>query len=128
MSAHMPGDRSFHVIEVQPEQLERLEASLATPRRRWSAEAKARLVAEAMAPEANVSATARRNGMSPAQLFGWQRQALKHMNALQSESLPAAPASTLCRIEIIIDGITVRAGADIGEEALRRVIRAVRSA
>ena len=46
-------------------------------RRRWSAEAsKARLVAEAMVPEANVSAIARRNGLSPAQLFGWRRQAL----------------------------------------------------
>ena len=125
MSAHMPDDRSFHVIEVQPE---RLDASPATPRRRWSAEAKARLVAEAMAPDANVSAIARRNGIAPAQLFGWRRRALTHMRTLPSEAAVTEPAPASSRIEIIIAGIMIRAGADIGEEALRRVIRAVRSA
>ena len=69
MSAHMPGDRSLQLLEVRPE---RLDASPATPRRRWSAEAKARLIEEALDPDANVSAIARRNGMSPAQLFGWR--------------------------------------------------------
>ena len=123
----MPDDRSFHVIEVRPE---RLEASPATPRRRWSAEAKARLVAEAMAPDANVSAIARRNGMSPAQLFGWRRRALKHMKALPSDTAVTEPAPTSASslIEIIVDGATIRVGADIGEEVLKRVIRAVRSA
>lgn len=126
MSAHMPGDRKFQVIEVQPEHVERLNASPSMPRRRWSAEAKARLVAEAMAPDANVSAIARRNGMSPSQLFGWRRRALQRMKAAPLDDAPEGMASSL--VEIVIAGVVVRAGADIGEEALRRVIRAVRSA
>ncbi len=99
------------------------------PRRRWSAEAKARLVAEAMAPDANVSAIARRNGMSPAQLFGWRRRALQHRTEhegtmVDADTVTGNPAT----VEIVIAGVVVRAGADIGEEALKRVIRAVRSA
>ena len=123
MSAHMPDDRSFQLLEVRPE---RLDASPASPRRRWSAAAKARLVTEAMAPDANVSAIARRNGMSPAQLFGWKRQALKRMAELGGTSATEAAAAPI--IEISIAGATIRVGAGIGEEQLRRVIRAVRSA
>src|SRR5690606_29239662 len=75
MSAHMPGDRSFQLLEVRSE---RLDASPVTPRRRWSAEAKARLVEETLAPDANVSAIARRVGIAPSQLFGWRRLALRN--------------------------------------------------
>jgi len=122
MSAHMADDRSFQLLEVRPE---RLEVSPGSPRRRWSAEAKGRLVAEAMQLDANVSAIARRNGMSPAQLFGWKRQALKRMAELGGTSATEAAAAPI--IEISIAGATIRVGADIGEEQLRRVIRAVRS-
>jgi transposase len=48
----------------------RLEASPAVPRRRWSAAAKERIVAEASVPGANVSAIARSHGLSPQQVFG----------------------------------------------------------
>src|SRR5665213_2241963 len=41
------------------------EASLATPRRRWSPAAKERIVAEATQPGANVSANARTHWLSP---------------------------------------------------------------
>lgn len=123
MSAHMPDDRSFQLLEVRPE---RLDASPGLLRRRWSAEAKARLVAETMAPGANVSAIARRNGMSPAQLFGWRRQALKRMAELDATTMTVAAAAPI--IEISIASATIRVGADIGEEQLRRVIRAVRTA
>jgi transposase len=123
MSVHMPVDRSFQLLEVRPG---RLEASPASPRRRWSAEAKGRLVAEAMQPDANVSAIARRNGMSPAQLFGWRRQALKRIAELGGTSATEAAAAPI--IEIMVAGATISVGADIGQEQLRRVIRAVRSA
>jgi transposase len=44
-------------------------------RRRWSDEDKARIVVESFAPGANVSEVARRNGLSPQQLFAWRREA-----------------------------------------------------
>jgi transposase len=54
-----------------------LGASPATPRRRWSSEAKPRILAETLEPAVNVSAVARRHGLKPQQLFGWRRQALR---------------------------------------------------
>lgn len=44
-------------------------------RRRWSSVEKARIVMESLRPGANVSEVARRNGLSPQQLFGWRREA-----------------------------------------------------
>jgi transposase len=44
-------------------------------RRRWSDEDKARIVVESFAPGANVSEVARRNGLSPQQLFAWRHEA-----------------------------------------------------
>jgi putative transposase len=49
----MTDDRSFHVLEAVPS---RLEVSPQRPRRRWSAEAKARLVEKMLQAGANVSA------------------------------------------------------------------------
>lgn len=44
-------------------------------RRRWSEAEKARIIAEAMIPDAIVFEVARRHGMSPQQLLTWQRTA-----------------------------------------------------
>jgi Transposase len=44
-------------------------------RRRWSSDDKARILLESLKPGANVSEVARRHGLSPQQLFGWQREA-----------------------------------------------------
>jgi transposase len=44
-------------------------------RRRWSDDDKARIVVESLIPGANVSEVARRNGLSPQQLFAWRREA-----------------------------------------------------
>jgi transposase len=44
-------------------------------RRRWPADEKARIVLESLKSGANVSAVARRHGLSPQQLFGWRREA-----------------------------------------------------
>lgn len=54
----------------------RIELITGTARRRhWSEEDKARIVVESFAPGANVSEVARRNGLSPQQLFAWRREA-----------------------------------------------------
>ena len=59
-------------------------------RRRWSAEDKARIVAEAMAPGAVVSEVARRWQLSSQQVFGWRREARAGLLALPADSLVAS--------------------------------------
>ena len=77
-------DHSFeHKLESKPSGADgaavgvrRLELITGTGRRRrWSTEDKARILFESLEPGANVSAVARRHGMSPQQLFGWRRTA-----------------------------------------------------
>ena len=46
-------------------------------RRRWSADDRARILEETLAPGASVSAVARRHGLTPQQLFTWRREARK---------------------------------------------------
>jgi transposase len=112
----------------------RLEVFTGAGRRRtWSAEDKARIVAEIVASGDSVSAVARRHGLSPQQLFGWRRElqvsqaGLSHAEELQfvPAVLDVAPSSPIRRqrrmprrpvepgagmIEIEIDGVTVRVG------------------
>lgn len=55
--------------------LRRLELITGTGRRRrWSSDEKARILVESLRPGANISEVARRNGLSPQQLFGWRRE------------------------------------------------------
>jgi transposase len=58
-------------------------------RRRWSMDAKARILVESLKPGANVSEVARRYGLSPQHLFGWRRQA----RALIGGAAPSASAA-----------------------------------
>ena len=58
------------------EPVRRIEVFTGAGRRRtWSAEDKARIVAESVTSGESVCAVARRHGLSPQQLFGWRRQA-----------------------------------------------------
>ena len=57
-------------------------------RRRWSSDDKARIVVESLKPGANVSEVARRNGLSPQQLFPWRREA----HALFNEGADTTPS------------------------------------
>jgi transposase len=62
--------------EGSPEGLQRIEVITGVGRRRrWSPEAKARIVLESQQPGAVVSEVARQHGLSPQQLFGWRREA-----------------------------------------------------
>ena len=130
MSAPMPDDKSFHVIEAVPA---RLEGAPQRVRRNWSGAFKSQLVAETLAPGANVSAIARREGIAPSQLFGWRRQAVRKgtVTALDFGGGPHfvdVETAAAAAIEIVIDGVVVLAGAEVTEEHLRRVLRAVRTA
>jgi len=128
MSAPMPDDKSFHVIEVVPE---RLEGAPQRVRRNWSEAFKAQLIAETLAPGANVSAIARREGIAPSQLFGWRRQAIRKGGVAGLDAGGGShfvEVETAATIEIVLDGVVVRASAEVTEDHLRRVIRAVRTA
>jgi transposase len=126
MSATRSDDRSLQVIEaVSP-----LEGAPLTGRRRWSESFKAELVARTLEADVNVSAIARRAGVHPAQLFAWRRKALRQGTVQPHEGqgphFVAVETGGAGAVEVVIGGIVVRAGAEIGEDHLRRVIRAVR--
>ena len=123
----MPGDRSFHLIEAVPD---RMEGAPVARRRRWSDAFKAEMVARSLEPGTNVSALAREIGISPAQLFGWRAEAINRgeVERRDAAEVPAPPSRASSMIAIEVNDVVIRVGIDIGEDTLRRVIRAVRSA
>ena len=61
-------------------------------RRRWSADARARILEETLVLGAVVSAVARRHGLTPHQLFTWRREARKAAEPLPARiSVPVLP-------------------------------------
>ncbi|WP_234895015.1 transposase [Sinorhizobium meliloti] len=116
------------MIEAVPE---RLEGSPRQLRRFWSDEFKALAVEEASRPGANISAVARQIGILPSQLFRWRRELSgggEQSSALAKEQQPRSAAIKERVVEVVIGDVVVRAGADVDEAHLQRVIRAVRSA
>src|SRR5260370_25663951 len=57
-------------------------------RRRWSGEAKGRIVAESYGPGAVVSEVARRHDMSPQHLFAWRKAARAGLLTLPADEAP----------------------------------------
>jgi transposase len=113
-------------------------------RRRWSAEAKARLVEETLVPGAVVSEVARRHGVSQSLLFTWRRQSRAEAPSesagsillpVEIESSAATTSDVHCRaaggrrrraagtIEIELgSGKRVRVDNEVNADALRRVL------
>src|SRR5919112_6535408 len=101
-------------------QVQRLEVVELGRRRRWSAEAKLRIVEESFAGWRQASATARRHGISPSLLFAWRKiyRAGALVDAEPGGFVPAVvvhelppPATAASRIEIVTpDGDRVFAG------------------
>ncbi|WP_367267489.1 transposase [Mesorhizobium sp.] len=86
----MSDDRSFHVLEAVPN---RLEGSPQRPRRRWSAEAKARLIETTLKPGANVSAICHRVPRSSRPSHrAWRRRRSRH--PARASAAGAAPSAT----------------------------------
>jgi transposase len=115
-------------------------------RRRWSADEKARAVAETLRPGAKVSEVARRWQICPQQLFGWRRQALREggtQRAVEAvddrhaafvplimdtrPSPPSAAATAAPAIEVRLAGAVVRAISGVDATLLTAVLRAVRA-
>jgi transposase len=129
---------SFAVIEGVAD---RLDTSPPLLRRRWSVEAKARIVEESLTPGANVSAVARAHGLSPQQVFAWRRKAIRSgaIAILPERAVAAAQsfapvevahdeASRAGGLEIVIGDATIRVESGVARTLLIEAIRAVRSA
>ena len=147
-------ERVRHVSDTEllpkskPDAVRRLEVFTGAGRRRtWSAEQKARIVAESYESGETVSVVARRHALTAQQLFGWRRaarRAIEEVSANGSAFTPViveaaapcaeAPAASMARaeqspmIEITIGIATVRFAAWIDPAALAAVLRAVRAA
>jgi transposase len=110
-------------------------------RRRWSAEEKARVVAETLVPGASVSEVARRWQVCPQQVFTWRHAARRDVSAISRETaLPptmgfvpivseaaASEASPAAIIEITLAGAVVRVTGGMDGALLTAVLRAVRA-
>lgn len=127
-------------------------------RRRWSAEKKARIVAEATVPDARVADIARRHGVSRSLIYTWRREtrlglsgdgggaALPELvpvvvNGASRESVSAEAAREKRRacatavtkpdgaIEIVLPGdVRMTVRGHVAERTLRAVLGALRSA
>jgi transposase len=82
----------FNVNDDAKGVFRRVEVLTGPGRRRWSAEDKARIVAETLVPGARVSDVARRWRLSSQQVFGWRRAA-RHDTRI-APSTTTAPMGT----------------------------------
>ena len=142
-----------HTLEPKPS-VRRVEVITGTGRRRrFSADDKARIVEETLAPGAVVSEVARRHGLMPQQLFTWRRLARQPLMSeptpeppmfvpavVGTSSPPSEPRRSRRRarkvaqavdspgmIEMEIDGVAVRVGRGADAETVAAVIRALRA-
>ena len=126
-------------VDPEVREVRRLEVITgALGRRRWSAEAKARIVAESLAPGVVISEVARRHDLRPQQLFAWRHQARQGRLALPELSFvpvvgaadalsgetSAAPAGL---IEVALGGAIVRVPPAVDGRLLVKVLRAVKA-
>ena len=108
-------------------------------RRKWSAEDKARIVAETLKPGAVVADVARRRHVCPQQVFTWRREMrvgaagrldLVPIVPAMSHPLPGptvAPARSSPSLEIELAGAVLRVVPGTDADLLTTVLRAVRA-
>ena len=139
-------------LEPEPVGIRRLEVITGVGGRRlWSSEMKARIVAETLAPEAKVSAVARRFGLRPQQIFTWRREARRRArqsttpeamaftpvivdppiatqsSAPHKEPRSAVPPVDVAPIEVEIGGAIVRLRRNVDMRTLAAVIGVLKS-
>ena len=105
-------------------------------RRRWRAEEKGRIVAEAVAPGAVIAEVARRHDLTPPHLSNWIRAAKAGQIALPEEAAIAfvpivaeqgrTSPGTLAQIEIVAGSMAVRIPLGADARTLEAVIRALK--
>jgi transposase len=126
----------------------RLEVITGTGRRRqFSEDFKASIVEETLVPGAVISEVARRNGLSPQQVFTWRRQA-RRPAASETEAQKFVPAvvesafsarairqrkrtrradRTSGSIEVEIEGVSVQIGRGAEAKTVAAVLRALKA-
>ena len=130
------------------EPVRRLEVFTGSGRRRaWTAEHKARILAESYESGDDVSSVARRHGLTPQQLFGWRRDEQRRAARRQSDNTdgvafasvlvetgaphantPSPCAIMVGTIEIAFGAAVVRVGPGTDVATLTKVLRAVKAA
>jgi len=124
-------EQSFHGVEVVT----------GTPRRRrWSAEEKARIVAESSAPGAVARTVALRHGVHPNQLYGWRREfrliggtaepglACGFVPVAVGQEAPCRGGDLLAgAVEIEVGGAVLHAVPGVAMDFLSAVLRAMRA-
>jgi transposase len=107
-------------------------------RRRWSADQKARIVAETLAPGTRVAEVARRWQVCSQQVFGWRRAARRDVTTepasafvpIVTEDVPVTdvPHTPTPVIEVRLAGAVVRVASGLNDTAqLTAVLRAIRA-
>jgi transposase len=130
-------------LDPKPVLVRRLEVLTGVGgRRRWSADAKARIVEETLAPGATVSEVARRHDIRPQQLFGWRREmritdpepqtsfvpALVEEPERVERARPRPDRAGRGDIELEIDGVAVRVRRGAEPKTVAAVIKALKAA
>jgi len=116
-------------------------------RRQFSEDFKAGIIEETLAPGAVVSEVARRHGLTPQQVFTWRRQARQPGVDTDTEPPQFVPAVVVAplpartvrhkrmrqidrtsgRIEVEIEGVTVRIGRGAEAKTVAAVLRALKA-
>lgn len=120
-----------------PGRSERLDV-IETPggKRRWTPEARARIIAESLEPGVNVSEVARRHGMFPQQLYTWRRglreraEAMSFVPAMvdrENAGLLRGVPSQSAGGQIVIEtgALLIRIPSDVSADHIERVLLAV---
>jgi transposase len=115
-------------------------------RRRWSDAEKARIASESFRPGARVAEVARRHGTTRWQIYDWRKRLRRGLLPMPVGDSPAFASVVIASenrpsvsmqkkddtqadvVEVVIEGVVIRAGSGIEEAHLARVIRAVRAA
>jgi transposase len=133
---------STHTSDRKSARPQRIEVITRGERRRWALEEKQAIVAESLAPNASLTAIARRHGIGTGLLYAWRHRLLGRrsgeaacfasvdlVNEPRRLAAPDTAASTQRSglIEIVLPGgISVRVDAQVDDRALRRVFAALR--
>jgi len=134
-------DRYPSNLPIAEQSYRRIEILTGTPRRRrWSAEEKARIVAESSAPGAVARTVALRHGVHPNQLYGWRRGfrliggtaepglACGFVPVAVGQEAPYRGGGLSAgAVEIEVGGAVLRAVPGVALDFLSAVLRAIRA-
>jgi transposase len=138
-------DGGSHKPNSMPNSFSRIEVITGVGRRRsWTAEQKARIVAESCLPSTTVSAVARRYAINTNQLFEWRRELGANRARFDVEPEPSfvplivdsrpdseidvaeRPPISPPTIEVVAGRLSIRVPNGVDEATLRQVLGVVR--